>query len=61
LDEPARIPIKAEPLIDLLVSIRNDLRNAKQWQLADKVRDQLSELGIVLEDSGKGTGWRQNK
>lgn len=44
-------------LIDLLIEVRRDLRTMKQWELADKVRDRLSELGIVLEDSAKGTEW----
>jgi cysteinyl-tRNA synthetase len=48
----------AEPFIDLLVQLRNDLRAAKQFQLADNVRDRLLELGITLEDSVEGTRWR---
>lgn len=47
-----------KPFIDLLVSVRSDLRTAKQWALADKIRDDLNELGIVLEDTADGTEWR---
>ncbi len=50
--------IAVQPFVDLLVSVRSDLRAAKQWALADKVRDQLGELGIVLEDTPDGTTWR---
>jgi cysteinyl-tRNA synthetase len=49
----------AEPFIDLLVQLRNDLRAARQFQLADSVRERLAALGIVLEDSAEGTRWRQ--
>lgn len=49
--------VAAKPFIDLLVSVRSDLRTAKQWALSDKIRDQLSELGITLEDSREGTTW----
>ncbi|MEK7247114.1 MAG: cysteine--tRNA ligase [Chloroflexota bacterium] len=48
----------AEPFIDLLVQLRNDLRDAKQFALADSVRDRLADLGITLEDSAEGTRWR---
>lgn len=54
-----RKPLSAQPLIELLISIRKDLRNAKQWELADKVRNKLEEQGIVLEDSHNGTTWKQ--
>ena len=38
-----------------LISVRNKFREAKQWQLADEIRDKLGELGIVLEDTPQGT------
>ena len=50
--------VAARPFVDLLVGVRNELRVAKQWQLADRVRDGLKELGVVLEDSPDGTAWR---
>lgn len=55
--EVATNNVAAKPFIDLLVSVRSDLRTAKQWALSDKIRDQLSELGITLEDSREGTTW----
>ena len=53
--------VAATPFINLLVSVRSDLRAAKQWALGDKVRDELAELGVVLEDSREGTTWRFEK
>jgi len=47
----------ADGFIDLLVEIRRDMRVNKLWQLSDKVRDRLAELGVVLEDSKEGTSW----
>ena len=47
----------AAPFIDLLVEVRTALRAAKQWQLADDVRDKLLELGVMLEDTRDGTTW----
>ena len=43
--------------VDLLIEIRGDLRANKLWQLSDKVRDRLAEMGVVLEDSKEGTSW----
>ncbi len=46
------------PFIDLLVEVRTRLRQAKQWELADLIRDRLGELGVILEDTPQGTHWR---
>jgi cysteinyl-tRNA synthetase len=51
-------PTESEPFIALLVEVRNDLRTVKQWALADRIRDSLAELGIVLEDGADGTTWK---
>ncbi len=59
LEEPAKPPLDAEPLIEVLIEIRNELRQAKQWQLADMIRSRLAELGIALEDTPKGTIWKR--
>jgi cysteinyl-tRNA synthetase len=50
----------AAPFIDLLISLRNDLRAARQFELADKVRDQLAEHGVTLEDTRQGTIWKSS-
>ena len=49
---------EATPFIDLLVDVRLRLREAKQYELADQVRDSLQEQGVVLEDGRDGTSWR---
>lgn len=47
------------PFIDLLIEIRNELRQQKLWALSDRVRDGLKEMGVLLEDKKDGTtGWR---
>lgn len=48
------------PLVELLIQTRTRLRSAKQFALADQLRDQLSELGIVLEDTPSGTQWKRS-
>ena len=42
------------PLVELLIQTRGDLRSAKQYEAADRIRDRLAELGYVLEDSTPG-------
>lgn len=51
----------AGQFIDLLISTRKELREAKQFQLADEIRNKLVELGITLEDTPQGTIWKRKK
>jgi cysteinyl-tRNA synthetase len=51
--------IAARPFIELLVQLRDDLREAKLYDLSDRVRARLAELGIALEDTAEGTRWRR--
>ena len=48
----------AGPFIELLVELRSDLRAARQFDHADRIRDRLGELGVSLEDTPSGTTWR---
>ena len=48
----------AGPLVAVLAEVRGELRAAKQFALADRIRDRLQELGVALEDSAQGTTWR---
>jgi cysteinyl-tRNA synthetase len=50
-----------ETNINLLVSIRDDLRLIRQFDLADKIRADLGELGVILEDTPEGTVWRYKR
>ncbi len=45
--------------IDALVAQRIEAKANKDWALADKIRDDLTAQGIVLEDSGDVTTWRR--
>ena len=58
LKEKTRVSPDAEAFIRLLISIREDLRQNQQWQLADKVRSGLADLGVALEDTPQGTRWK---
>jgi len=49
----------AEPLIDLLLLVRDELRSSGQFATADLIRSGLLDQGIVLEDNQSGTTWRR--
>ena len=46
------------PLIETLIEVRRKLREDRQWELSDNIRDRMSGLGITLEDRPDGTTWR---
>jgi cysteinyl-tRNA synthetase len=46
------------PFIELLIDLRRELRQQKLWDLSDKIRADLADLGVLLEDSKEGTTWR---
>jgi cysteinyl-tRNA synthetase len=49
---------EATAFIELLIELREELREQKLWSLADKIRSRLAEIGVLLEDSKEGTTWR---
>ena len=44
-------------LIELLIELRKELRGKKEFELADRIRDRLAELGVTLKDTAQGTLW----
>ena len=48
------------PFVDLLVDLRARLRATGQYSLADELRDRLTALGVILEDTPAGTNWRKS-
>ncbi|OPX20677.1 MAG: cysteine--tRNA ligase [Desulfobacca sp. 4484_104] len=44
--------------IDRLIEARRQARHQKDWARADAIRSQLTESGILLEDTPQGTVWR---
>ena len=45
------------PLVESLITLRKELRAAKAWELADRVRDRLIAAGIEVRDTPGGTVW----
>ena len=48
-------------LIDLLIELRMELRKKREFELADRIRDRLNDLGIVLKDTPHGTIWEKEE
>lgn len=45
--------------IEKLIQQRLDARKAKNWAEADRIREQLQQANILLEDGASGTSWRR--
>ena len=46
---------KSAQLVELMLSIRNEAKNNKNYALSDQIRDQLNEIGITIKDGKEGT------
>lgn len=46
--------------IDALIEARNAARENKDWPEADRIRDELDAMGVVLEDKDGKTVWRRS-
>ncbi|CBZ05403.1 cysteine--tRNA ligase [Clostridium botulinum] len=57
LQESTKASLEEE--IEKLIEERQKARKEKNWALADKIRDNLKERGIVLEDTPQGVRWKQ--
>ncbi len=46
--------------IDLLLQLRQDAKTNKDWDTADKIRNELTKLGFTIKDSKEGSTWELN-
>ncbi|MFC2460335.1 MAG: cysteine--tRNA ligase [Selenomonas noxia] len=49
----------ADALMDIIIGIRQEARAAKNWAVADKIRDGLKNAGVVIEDTPTGVRWKR--
>ena len=45
------------PVMDLILDLRQQARENKDWGTSDKIRDGLAAAGIVVKDAKEGTSW----
>jgi cysteinyl-tRNA synthetase len=50
---------KLDDRVEKLVEERQRARKEKNWALADKIRDDLKSMGIILEDTPEGVKWKK--
>ena len=51
----------AAPFIDLLLRVREELRQRREWALSDLIRDELGKLEVAVEDTPAGATWTQRR
>ena len=51
---------KINGVVELLIKLRKEARENKDWALSDQIRDELIELGIQLKDGKEGTTFSVN-
>lgn len=51
---------KLEGVVELLIKLRKEARDNKDWALSDQIRDELASLGIQLKDGREGTTFSVN-
>ena len=51
---------KLEGVVELLIKLRKEARDNKDWALSDQIRDELAGLGIQLKDGREGTTFSVN-
>ena len=45
--------------IDSMIALRNEAKKSKNFSEADRIRKELADAGIILEDTPQGTTWRR--
>jgi cysteinyl-tRNA synthetase len=55
---PDGLPVEPRALLELLLQAREAARKQKNYRLGDRLRDELREMGILLEDTPRGVRWR---
>ncbi len=59
LEEPQSDDTAADAEVEMLVEKRRIARAERDFATADKIRDQLAELGVEISDTPQGTTWRR--
>ncbi len=49
-----------QKLMDVVISVRQEARAAKQYAIADQIRDKLAAMGITIEDTPTGARWKKS-
>ncbi|MFZ5947713.1 MAG: cysteine--tRNA ligase [Stygiobacter sp.] len=58
-DMKANVKSIEDDLIKLILDLRDELKKEKNYNLADKIRNSLNDLGIIVQDSKTGTTYKK--
>lgn len=47
-------------LMNIIISLRKDARDKKDFAVSDKIRNELNKIGITLKDKKDGVEWEKN-
>ncbi|MCL2462712.1 MAG: hypothetical protein FWF44_08615, partial [Defluviitaleaceae bacterium] len=59
--EKARADASLEARVEKLISARQEARKARDFAEADRIRNELSDMGVVIEDKPEGARWSFRK
>jgi cysteinyl-tRNA synthetase len=51
--------VQGDAVIESLIAQRNEARRNRDFAASDRIRDQLLDRGVVIEDTREGTRWRR--
>jgi cysteinyl-tRNA synthetase len=46
-----------DDLMKIIINLRQDAKNRKEWALSDHIREELNKAGITLKDLKDGAEW----
>lgn len=57
--EKSEAGLDIEPLMQVIIELRKEMKATKKYDVADAIRDRLKSAGILLEDTKDGMRWRK--
>ncbi|HEU4962509.1 MAG TPA: cysteine--tRNA ligase [Bacilli bacterium] len=57
--QPAEENELLDEQVEALIAERTEARSSKNWARADEIRDELTAMGIMLEDTPQGVRWKR--
>lgn len=56
-EESSNMQPQVEGMMDIILDMRKDARDNKDWAKSDEIRDKLSEIGVSIMDGKDGASW----
>jgi cysteinyl-tRNA synthetase len=48
-----------EQKVESMIAARAEAKKAKNWAEADRIRDELKDMGIIITDTPQGVKWKK--